>query len=214
MLRKYLLFVIFFMIFVMPLRAMSGEELINKLQVREDAVKTMQFAYTQSIKSPEIEQENMIKGIVYFKKPNKFFIKTQSPYVQHFISNGDTLWIYTPENKQAIKRAADTLLQEEHIARFFDFIFNIEKCDEQYKSLPLRQNKNYYYLSLVSKQDNAEAIKLSINKELMFPQKIELFSGEITIATSLSAIKFDKIIKNKEFEFIAPKDVEIWEMED
>lgn len=84
---------------------------VKKLERAYDALKDMQASFQQQTSSGAVAVVQQASGRVYFKKQGKMLWKYEAPEEQQIILDGKTLWVYLPEEKQAMKNNFTTVPQ-------------------------------------------------------------------------------------------------------
>lgn len=64
----------------------------------------LQASFTQSYTYTVYDRTQVSRGVVYFKKPGKMRWDYQTPKPKVFVADGQTLWVYEPDENQAFKR--------------------------------------------------------------------------------------------------------------
>ncbi len=82
--------------------------LLQKIKEKQKTRKAMETDILIKSSYPGSGAAREIKGDVLIKKKDKFRVHYTTPNEQYLISDGKTLWIYTPALNQVIKQAADT----------------------------------------------------------------------------------------------------------
>jgi outer membrane lipoprotein carrier protein len=77
--------------------------IVRKLQERYDETRAFRAAFRQEMTIVSMGASDVSEGTVVFKKPGKMRWDFQTPQPQQIISDGDTLWIHQPEQKQVMK---------------------------------------------------------------------------------------------------------------
>lgn len=76
---------------------------VAKLEQAYRQLGDMQAVFRQQSISGAVAVARQASGQVYFKKQGKMLWKYETPEEQHIILDGTTLWVYLPEEKQAMK---------------------------------------------------------------------------------------------------------------
>ena len=77
---------------------------IARVQSRYDQAKDFQARFTQKYSRQVVGRETVFAGQVHFKKPGRMRWDYDKPEARMFLSNGQLLWLYEPEEKQAFKQ--------------------------------------------------------------------------------------------------------------
>jgi outer membrane lipoprotein carrier protein len=76
---------------------------VQKLQARYDTTSAFRAEFRQETRIAALGESEEALGTVAFKKPGKMRWEFQSPEPQSIISDGTTLWIYQPADRQVLK---------------------------------------------------------------------------------------------------------------
>lgn len=77
--------------------------IVKKLQARYDETRAFKAQFVQEMKVASLGVSDRAEGTVVFKKPGKMRWDFQTPKAQQIISDGSTLWISQPEDRQVLK---------------------------------------------------------------------------------------------------------------
>ena len=81
---------------------------VARVQSRYDQAKDFQARFTQKYSRQVVGRETVFAGQVHFKKPGRMRWDYDKPEARMFLSNGQLLWLYEPEEKQAFKQDLKT----------------------------------------------------------------------------------------------------------
>src|SRR5438445_9307435 len=76
---------------------------LARLQSRYETTRTLTADFRQSVESPTLASPLESHGTLAFEKPNRMRWDYAAPDPQLIVGDGETLWIYQPEDKQVIK---------------------------------------------------------------------------------------------------------------
>ena len=88
---------------VAPARADELADALRTLQQRYESTRTLVAKFRQEVESPTMAGKLTSNGTVSFEKPNRMRWDYAAPDRQTIVSDGETLWIYQPEEKQVLK---------------------------------------------------------------------------------------------------------------
>ena len=88
---------------VAPARADELADALRTLQQRYESTRTLVAKFRQEVESPAMAGKLTSNGTVSFEKPNRMRWDYAAPDRQTIVSDGETLWIYQPEEKQVLK---------------------------------------------------------------------------------------------------------------
>jgi outer membrane lipoprotein carrier protein len=198
-----------------PAKPMSKEVQAILKQI-EDKYGAPSFSahFTQESPLPEIQVTETAEGDVYFKKPGKFRWEYKKPEILNYISNGETLWIYSPEDNNV------------WLGKSRDFF---GKGSSANVLTDVKQIRNQFTVTLAeSKDEDTSRIKLvPKSKSIGFTDiflTIDTHSHEITKIVSfnmngeetritLSNLKFQALNDDTQFNFTVPKNANIIPLE-
>jgi outer membrane lipoprotein carrier protein len=81
---------------------------VARVQSRYDQAKDFQARFTQKYSRSVVGRVSVSAGQVHFKKPGRMRWDYDKPEARMFLSNGQLLWLYEPEEKQAFKQDLKT----------------------------------------------------------------------------------------------------------
>jgi len=81
---------------------------VARVQNRYDQAKDFQARFTQKYSRQVMGRVTVSAGQVHFKKPGRMRWDYDKPEARMFLSNGQVLWLYEPEEKQAFKQDLKT----------------------------------------------------------------------------------------------------------
>lgn len=83
-----------------PVAAITGSEVVEKLQKNFSKYKTFSAEFEQQFYWAVLEKEWNRKGRIYTQQPKQFRLEIEGGDV--FVADGQTIWAYSPQNEQAI----------------------------------------------------------------------------------------------------------------
>ena len=94
-----------------PAEAGKLPELLQKVQAKYGKAPTLMASFSQVNESAVLRERKTSSGVISIKKPGKMRWETQEPDPNIFITDGKTMWFYTPpfdkgENGQLVVRKA------------------------------------------------------------------------------------------------------------
>jgi outer membrane lipoprotein carrier protein len=81
----------------------SLAQALDKLQERYETTRTLTADFRQVVESPTLAKPLESHGTVAFEKPNRMRWEYAKPDEQVIVGDGETLWVYQPEDHQVIK---------------------------------------------------------------------------------------------------------------
>ena len=204
------------MLFILrPSYGVSIDEIVSKVQLTYDTIGDFQAHFVQEsvVKSFDAVHAQRAEGVVYFKKKGKMFWDYHKPTPQQIISDGKTLWLYEPEEKQVTIGMVETGLPSEISADLLNGKANLKKdFTVQLVTVGENQDKNTIVLELTPKvpQPNVTRVALTLDSktfQILHTEVYDLFDNSTRI--TFSQKKTDINLSEALFTFTPPPGVEI-----
>lgn len=81
--------------------ALELDDVVGRIETNYKNIVAFKCVFKQQATLKTLNRVQESSGKLYYKKPNKFRWQYTKPAGQEIISDGNMLWIYLPENKQA-----------------------------------------------------------------------------------------------------------------
>ena len=78
---------------------------VDKVQHRYDGASDFRARFTQTLTSAAMGRKTNSAGAVMFKKPGRMRWDYDKPERASYVSDGNTLWLYEPDDQQAFKQS-------------------------------------------------------------------------------------------------------------
>lgn len=193
--------------------------ILKKIDEKQKSVETMKGQFVQRKSLSLLQNEVISKGTMYFKRPQRMVWEYKEPEKNTMIVNGNIVWFYLPDLKEATKF---DLSQKAEIKSIFEkmAIGMGQSAEEMKKSYDVsllkkikKSDKNIIVLLLIPKD---AAISNFFKKiHLWFEEdgalyKTELFekNNDMTII-EFKNMKFNVSISDSTFDFKPPKGVKV-----
>ncbi|MBI9092873.1 MAG: outer membrane lipoprotein carrier protein LolA [Desulfobacterium sp.] len=148
------------------------------------------------------------QGKAFFSHPGKMRWEYQEPERHEIITNGTTLWIFRPEDKQVVQGEARTFFKA---GAGGAFLSDIRLVREDYAITLERNDNGVAVLLLVPKKKNPEisSIKIRIFQNTFKIDRVETTNvyGDTTTLEFMD-IEFRKLPPSL-FDFVVPKDTDL-----
>lgn len=190
---------------VSPVWAHKSPSAIDKLNQHLKQLHTLQAKFRQVVKSQDNQILQRSSGKVVIKRPNHFKWHIQKPQPQTIITDGQNLWIYQPDLKQVTQRRL-----QKNIGQIPLLLLTEQKVDLQKNFQVQNVGQNAFKLS-PKKQASFAYLRLQFADQKPKQMTIVMKSGQQT-QVQLNQIKFNQAVHNKQFQFQAPQDVQIINM--
>jgi len=128
------------------------KQVLQKLQERYDATRTLTEDFEQSVESPTLAGTLESRGKLSFEKPNRMRWEYRPPDEQTIVGDGETLWIYQPGEKQVIKAPLGEAFQARTPV---SFLAGLGRVDRDFDATLARNESEQWVLKLVPKQHDA-----------------------------------------------------------
>jgi len=219
MIKNKIYFFIFFLPLLLPgfggviaedsLSENNLDAIIEKLEKRyARASFSVDFSQTSTIEALEITDDANGKG--YFKNPGMMRWEYEMPEKQSIISDGKTLWIYQPEERQVMIGNSSTFFGG---GKGGSFLVLISRMKRDFKiSSKKNRSSDFYTLRLepVEKKEDVESILLSVSKkayEIFEISTKNVYGDETKIR--MKNVRFGQDFKDSMFTFDIPEKVDV-----
>ncbi|HET6280748.1 MAG TPA: outer membrane lipoprotein chaperone LolA [Polyangia bacterium] len=135
---------------------------VDRVQHRYDAAGDFRARFTQTLTNPTFNRKSTSSGEVLLKKPGRMRWNYEKPEPKMYLADGDLLWLYEPEDKQAFKQE----LKSSQLPAALAFLTGKGKLSDEFE-ISFAPNPGYgsardYVLLLQPKRAQAQV------KSLMF----------------------------------------------
>lgn len=126
---------------VPPAARLDVKAVVAEVQKRYDGAADFRARFTQTLTSAALARKTNSSGEVTFKKPGRMRWDYEKPDKSSYITDGGTLWLYEPDDKQAFKQDLKTsqlpaalsfLTGKGKLANEFDIVFAAGKVGADY----------------------------------------------------------------------------------
>jgi outer membrane lipoprotein carrier protein len=181
--------------------------ILDRVEARYAVGFSADFSQSSTVKAMNIT--DTASGKVYVKRPGKMRWEYQKPEPQLIISDGKTLWLYRPNDRQVMIGKAPLFFGGGKGAGFLSDIQVIR--NRFHISLEPSKSTDHYLLRLVpmEKTFDLKYVELYVSNRSYQVDRIvtvNTYGDETRI--DLSAIRFDKVPADDLFTFTVPKGVE------
>jgi outer membrane lipoprotein carrier protein len=80
------------------------KDVVERIQKRYDGAKDFRAHFTQTLTNATFGRKSSSSGEVLLKKPGRMRWNYAQPEPKMYLADGNTLWLYEPEDKQAFKQ--------------------------------------------------------------------------------------------------------------
>ncbi len=143
----------------------GGEDLeraLQRLQERYETTRTLTADFKQTVESPTLATPLESRGTIAFEKPNRMRWDYATPDRQLIVGDGDTLWIYQPDDKQVIKAP---LKQAFQATTPVTFLAGLGRVERDFQATLEKDEADRWILRLVPRQDSGiGTLRLAVRK--------------------------------------------------
>lgn len=188
------------------LMAVTAGQVVEKTEAVYAKNKTFSVKFTQVVASGDFFDDDKTSGSMLLSYPEKFRVETPE---QTLVSDGDSLWTYSVENKQVTIEPMNRL---EDVVTPADYLFRFkEHYDLACDSTETVEKRPCHQLSLKSKDDSqyVRSMKVYIDTETALVRRViyrDMNDNKITL--DFTDWKLGASIAPAEFRFKAPAGVE------
>ncbi len=189
--------------------AQNGNAYLRGIAKRYEAVQFFRAKFVQVSKAPGVVKNERASGIVYLRKDGKFRWDYDQPDIVLIISDGKTLWIYQPEDKQVM---VDRTFRR-RMKRFpYTFLKGMGNLERDFTARVLRQTGETVTLILNPKRPIKEikAMEVTFNPHTFLIHRISWTSSQgVKTIISFKDIDITSKIPESIFRFEPPPGVDI-----
>jgi outer membrane lipoprotein carrier protein len=195
--------------------AFSLEQVLKEMEDHEKKVTALKFSFKQQVEFTDSGLSETVTGEAVFEKPRKMKITKSAPQEQITVSNGRTMWIYTPAYKQAWSGTLSEMSNQRVIPQG---LFPAENLVSDLKknfnlSLSTVSVEGGVALNAASKDGGGDvALKLIISTDSWLPVQTVFQSETARIDTYLIDMKVNPVLPRSLFQFQPPKGTDIIKM--
>lgn len=195
--------------------AVSQEQAtVDAIQKKYEATRTLKAKFVQKAFIKLMDQAQTTEGEVFIKKPGKMKWLYNAPDPQVLISDGNTLWLYVPEENQVNKMPMENVYSNNTPALF---LAGKGKLTESFEVARVASDSETYQVELIPKDK-----KMNVKMLTLFADKKSyqiLGSSVYDKLGNKTEIKFTQIEINPDladgiFQFQKPQGVELLDFTD
>jgi outer membrane lipoprotein carrier protein len=185
---------------------------VDHVQKRYDAATDFRARFNQTLTNTAFKRRAPSTGEVLLKKPGRMRWNYQTPDPKMYLSDGDMLWLYEPEDKQAFKQD----LKSSQLPAALAFLTGKGKLSEQFEITfakdPRVGGPGDYVLALSPRQagPQVKAILFVVDPETFFVRETLITDGQGNTNDLLfSDIKINSRLPDATFHWTPPADVRV-----
>ena len=190
------------------------DAILGRIEASEKDMDAVRFAFSQDVRFHQMDASSTVKGRALFNRGGGMRIEKESPQRQITVSNGEKVWVYTPEYNQvwvgpAVSWARDAgfpkgLVPTAGFARELRKNFDL-KLDQNY-----RESADVVAIFAEPKDRRLDyRLVLEISKRSWLPVRTEYRSGSATVMTTFSDYERNPALSGNEFRFRPPDGADV-----
>jgi len=189
--------------------AQSLDEVVNGVEATYGKITDLRAEFTQTARNKSLGQDIKAEGVVLLKKGGKMRWDYKSPAPQQIVSDGTSLWVYTPELNQVNKGDAPKALA----GPAGSFLSGLGKLREEFAVRFLnpaspRDGAGRPVLDLTPKQPTPLLTRLVLTvdpKDYIVRQAVLYDQLQNTVTMSFSKVAINSGLSDGLFVFTPPK---------
>lgn len=187
------------------------DEIVEKLQKNYSAMKDYRAFFIQEAKIKGYPKKQESSGEVYFKKGGKMRWNYDKPEKQEIVTDGTTLWMYTPSLNQ-VMQAGFSMTNQSRVAQAFLSGMGSIRDDFNISGGELDETGMNYMVMLTPKDatEKIRSLELTVDSKTFYIKRSRMTDiyDNVTIV-SLSDFRINSGLTDSLFDFIVPQGVEV-----
>ncbi len=170
-------------------------------------VKSGKAEFTQTVTSPDGQRKKSSSGSFEFQRPNQFRFAYTKPFEQLIVGDGQKVWIYDPDLKQASARRLSAALGATPAALLAGA--NLEK-DFELKALPAAQGLDWVQAQPRQADSGLQSLKIGFKgRELAAIEVVDGFGQRSLL--QFSGVQANAPVAAERFRFVLPPGADLIE---
>lgn len=170
-------------------------------------VKSGKAQFTQTVTSPDGQRKKSSSGSFEFQRPNQFRFVYTKPFEQLIVGDGQKVWIYDPDLKQASARRLSAALGATPAALLAGA--NLEK-DFELKALPAAQGLDWVQAQPRQADSGLQSLKIGFKgRELAAIEVVDGFGQRSLL--QFSGVQANMPVAAERFRFVLPPGADLIE---
>ena len=189
------------------------ESVVDKVQKKYEQISDFHADFSQEAEVKALNKVQKAQGEVWFKKPGKMRWNYHAPAEDEIVSDGNTLWYYSQEEKQVIESPLSKVSDTETTSTLLSGLGKIKELfDVSFAKAEGLDGAGSYLLDLKPKteEEGYNKVTIAVDKNTMLVNTMYLYDpyGNLT-TVNLTDISVDKGVPDSLFVFNAPDGVEV-----
>ncbi len=211
-------FILFFFLLIVYSYAEADDnnsltDILGRMERADETARVIRFDFKQVINFKITGEKQSKSGEIIFQKPDKIRIWQKTPAEQLFTGNGKKIWVYTPSYKQVVVENWKNWRKNNDLAySFISIAESFREFKKKYNFKLIPGKDKYIHLTLVSKSGGLPPMELLVDNDLFIPITTKVFLENTEVATDITEIQLNPLIKSDLFNFKVPKGTEVIEL--
>jgi outer membrane lipoprotein carrier protein len=194
--------------------APSLDEVVDKVDARCSRVQDLSARFHQTATNRSLGQVQEASGVVLMKRPDKMRWDYQKPETRLFVTDGKTLWAYSPVDKQVVIQDVGGAFASRVPLSFLagDCQLRREFAVSAVENAATRDATSFMILDLRPKhpEGGIARILLEVDLQTYTVEKTTVFdaAGNTTVI-ALTGLKLNSGLSDQQFQFTPPAGVTV-----
>jgi outer membrane lipoprotein carrier protein len=186
--------------------ASTAEQIVSSIDERYQGVTAIQARFIQTINSPAYG-ENVQTGALQLKRPQKARWEFMEPTKSAMITNGQTMWIYTPEANQVI--VTEDLSSSGGGSGLMVLLTDLSRIEEFFTVEAVAGGESEHALKLVPKEESLRTqlkdLQLVLDGSYVIKRVSFADSFGQTTTLEFSEVALNPTLTDEQFDFSPPE---------
>lgn len=195
-----------------PTARLDLATVVDRVQKKYDGAADFHASFNQTLTNTAFKRRTPSTGEVLLKKPGRMRWNYKTPDPKMYLSDGDLLWLYEPEDKQAFKQDLKTSQLPAALAFLTGKGKLATEFDISFAKDPVVGGARDYVLTLVPKQPQAQvkSMLFVVDPETFFVRETLIVDGQGNTNDLLfSDIKINGRLQDATFRWTPPAGVRV-----
>ncbi|HML95489.1 MAG TPA: outer membrane lipoprotein chaperone LolA [Thermodesulfobacteriota bacterium] len=188
------------------------DSVVDKVQKKYEQISDFHADFSQEAEVKALNKVQKAEGEVWFKKPGKMRWNYHTPAKDEIVSDGNTLWYYSQEEKQVIESPLSRVSDTETTSTLLSGLGKIKELFDVSFAQNGSAEAGSYLLDLKPKteEEGYNKVTIAVDKNTMLVNTMYLYDpyGNLT-TVNLTDISVDKGVPDSLFVFNVPDGVEV-----
>lgn len=186
--------------------AMAADDVLDRLRSFTMDLKSFTADFEQSLYNSDAELVKNDVGELILKRPGRFIWRYAGADGQEFISDGKSIWMFDKELDQVTVNALDDRLGGTPLVLLMGGV----PLEDQFNVTTLGESDGIDWVELIPKDNSTdfESLFIGLNANGLSAMELRDNLGQAT-QIQFSNLKTDIPLDDKQFNFVAPKGVDV-----